>query len=136
MRVFMMICSLVCSLPLAALAQPDPPKQKLLIAFASFRDRPKHPQIYFYEHDGVANGKITGSIDTVNLRSDYHPSLSLDGKLCAFASELENQTSRIFLWDLAEKKLVNLPAINDSPNAQLHPTLTGDGQIVAFAAWD
>ncbi len=121
-----------------SLSEPgaDSPKHKLLIAFASFRERPKHPKVYFYEHDGVGSGKISGSIDTVNLRSDYHPSLSSDGKLCAFASELENQTSRIFLWDLTEKKLVILPKINDSPNAQLHPAISGDGQTIVFAAWD
>ena len=39
-------------------------------------------------------------------------------ELRVFASELENQTSRIFVWDMKEKKLVTLPALNDSPNAQ------------------
>ena len=39
--------------------QPPAPT-KLLIAFASYRDRPKHPNIFFYEHDGVAKGKIVG----------------------------------------------------------------------------
>src|SRR5262245_32438643 len=137
MKPFLFLCLLTAVLlPLRAQPPVEPAKQKLLIAFSSFRDRPKHPQIYFYEHDGVGSGKIVGSIDTVNLRSDYHPSLSLDGRYCAFASELENQTSKIFFWDLTEKKLVNLPVINDSPNAQLHPTLSGDGQVIAFAAWD
>ena len=112
------------------------PKQKLLIAFSSYRERPRHPQIYFYEHDGVGHGKIIGSIPTVNNRSDHHPALSLDGRYCAFASELENQTSRILLWDLQEKRLVDLPAVNESPNAQLHPTLSGDGRRLAFAAWN
>jgi Tol biopolymer transport system component len=109
---------------------------KLLIAFSSFRDRPKHPEIVLYEHDGVAQGKIRGKIDTTNLRSDYRPSLTLDGKLCVFASETENQTSKIFFWDFAEKKLLAFPAINDSPNALLHPSITGNGSHVAFAAWD
>jgi Tol biopolymer transport system component len=125
--------------PLAAsLAQEpaEPPTHKLLIAFASYRDRPKHPQIYFYEHDAVAQGKIVASIDTVNNRSDSHPSLSLDGRFCVFASEMENQTSRIFLWDATEKKLLTPPNVNDSPNAQIHPTLSGDGRFFAFAAWD
>jgi Tol biopolymer transport system component len=111
-------------------------KSKILIAFASYRDRPRHPKIYFYQHDGVSEGKIVGSIDTVNNRSDSHPSLSLDGRLCAFASEIENQTSRILLWNLAEKKLVDLPVLNSSPNAQIHPALSGDGKLLAFAAWN
>src|SRR5579885_2363661 len=124
-------------LALAAVPAQEPAaKPKLLIAFASFRERPRHPKIYFYEHDGVAGGKVTGSIDTVNHRSDYHPSLSHDGRLCAFASELENQTGRILLWDVKEKKLVDVPGINDSPNGQLHPSLSGDGRLLAFAAWN
>jgi len=109
---------------------------KLLLAFASFRERPRHPKVYFYEHDGKASGKIVGSIDAVNQRSDYHPSLSHDGRFCAFASELENQTGRISFWDRKDKKLVALPVINDSPNAQLGPTLSGDGKLLAFYAWN
>jgi Tol biopolymer transport system component len=123
---------------LAASQQLQPPKDptvKLLIAFASFKERPLHPRIYFYEHDGIASGKIVGSIDPVNQRSDYHPSLSHDGRFCAFASELENQTGRILFWDLKEKKLVDLPKLNDSPNGQLHPSLSGDGKLLAFSAW-
>jgi Tol biopolymer transport system component len=108
---------------------------KLLIAFSSFRERPKHPKVYFYEHDGVAKGKIVGAVDAVNQRSDYHPSLSHDGRFCVFASELENQTSRISFWDRKEKKLVDLPTINTSPNAQLSPSLSGDGKLLAFTAW-
>jgi Tol biopolymer transport system component len=135
------ICSLLALfapavLVLAQAPSEQPPKRKLLVAFSSYRDRPKHPQIYFYEHDGVAGGKIVGSIDTVNNRSDSQPSLSADGRLCVFASEKENETSRIFLWSSAEKKLVDLPKLNDSPNSQIHPALTGDGQRFAFAAWD
>src|SRR5262249_31699505 len=114
----------------------EAPKLKLLIAFASFKARPKQPTIHFYEHDGVGEGKIVGSIDTANLRSDHHPALSRDGRWCVFASELENQKSRIFLWDRSEKKLVTPPVINDSPNAQIHPAISADGQLIAFAAFD
>jgi Tol biopolymer transport system component len=95
-----------------------------------------HPRVYFYEHDGVAQGKVLGSIEPVNQRSDYHPSLSHDGRFCAFASELENQTGRIQLWDLKEKKLLELPALNDTPHAQMGAALSGDGQLLAFTAWN
>jgi Tol biopolymer transport system component len=136
-RLFALLALLLaCALPSGAKQAPAPAKARLLIAFSSYRERPRHPQIYFYEHDGVSQGKIVGSIPTVNQRSDYHPALSLDGRYCAFASELENQTSRIFLWDRQEKRLVDLPAVNDSPNAQLHPTLSGDGTRLGFAAWN
>jgi Tol biopolymer transport system component len=131
--------TLIIVLALCPVGVPQPgeaPKPKLLIAFASFKHRPKQPTIHFYEHDGVGEGKIVGSIDTINLRSDSHPALSRDGRWCVFASELENQKSRIFLWDRSEKKLVTPPLINDSPNAQIHPTISGDGQVIAFAAFD
>lgn len=125
--------------PLLFLAEDpslEPAKPKLFIAFASYRERPKQPKVYFYEHDGVANGKVLGSIDTANLRSDHRPSLSHDGRLCAFASELENQTGRILLWDVKDKKLIDLPGINDSPNALFTPGLSGDGKLLAFGAWN
>jgi Tol biopolymer transport system component len=128
---------LLSCLVLILLSIPAPAGElKLLIAFSSFRERRLHPKVYFYEHDGVASGKIVGSIDAVNQRSDHHPSLSHDGRFCAFASELENQTSRISFWDRKEKKLVDLPKLNDSPNGQLRPSLTGDGKRLAFSAWN
>jgi Tol biopolymer transport system component len=121
-----------------ALLAPAPAHaaEKLLIAFASFRERRLHPKVYFYEHDGKSRGKVVGSIDPVNQRSDYRPSLRHDGRLCAFASELENQAGRISLWDRKEKKLVDLPALNDSPNAQLSPALSADGKLLTFCAWN
>src|SRR4051812_44134364 len=100
---------LLSCLLLLVLAAPLPAAGvKLLIAFASFRERRLHPKVYFYEHDGIAQGKVVGSIDAVNQRSDFRPSLSHDGRYCAFASELENQTGRISFWDRKEKKLVAL----------------------------
>lgn len=109
---------------------------ELLLAFSSFRERPRHPKVYFYQHDGVSKGKLLGPIDAIDQRSDYRPWLSRDGRSCAFASELENQTSRVSLWDRRDKKLVDLPKLNDSPNAQLSPSLSADGKLLAFAAWD
>jgi Tol biopolymer transport system component len=118
-------------------AQQTPPA-KLLIAFASYRERPKHPNIFFYEHDGVANGKIIGSVGTPRgmASAEAHPCLSHDGRFCAFTFELENKTGQIKLWDLKEQKLVDLPAINDSPNAQMAPSCAADGNLLAFAAWN
>ena len=62
-------------------------KSKLLIAFASYRDRPKHPNIFFYEHDGVAKGQIVGKVGTPrNIASaEGHPSLDSDGCPSALA---------------------------------------------------
>src|SRR5690349_7762545 len=74
---------------------------KLLLAFSSYKERPRHPNIFFYEHDGVAMGKIVGSVATPRAMAsaDAHPSLSHDGSLCAYTYELENNTARINFWD-------------------------------------
>lgn len=110
---------------------------KLLIAFASYRDRPKYPDIFFYEHDGVAKGKLAGSVQVPrSANASGHPSLSLDGRYCAFTHEIENKTSRIYCWDRTDQKLIDLPVINDPPPAQLGPSFSGDGAFIAFSAWN
>jgi len=126
---------------LVAAAQPPatrPAGVKLLIAFSSYRERPRHPNIFLYEHDGEANGKIVGSVATPRQRAsaDIHPSLSQDGRLCAFTLELENQRGRLTLWDLKDQKSIDLPTLNDSPNALMKPSLSGDGKLLAFSAWN
>src|SRR5262245_65984614 len=110
----------------ALLPAQEPPPVKLLIAFGSYRERPKHPNIFYYEHDGQASGKIVGSIGPIKPSADAagHPSLSHDGRYCAFTFEVENNTGRVNFWDLKEQKLVELPVINDSPNAQMGPAMT------------
>ena len=110
--------------------------QRLLIAYGSYKDRGKYPTVTFYEHDGNASGKVIGFIPPDNLRSDSHPSLSHDGKFCVFTSEVENLTSRILLWNIATKQIIDLPVVNDSPNSQQHSALSGDGHVLAFAAWN
>jgi Tol biopolymer transport system component len=130
------VAALLCVAALLPAQEPGP--IKLLIAFSSYRERPKHPNIFFYEHDGVANGKIIGSVGTQRAMAsaDSHPTLSHDGRFCAFTFELENNTGRINFWDMNEKKLIELPAINTSPNAQMSPSISGDGKFLAFAAWN
>lgn len=108
---------------------------KLRIAFSSYRERPKHPNIHVYDHDGVGQGKIVAVIPVTGLRADSRPSLRLDGRTCYFAAEVENSPSRILAWDLVDKKQHDLPILNDSPNAVLHPSASGDGRWIAFAAW-
>ncbi len=111
---------------------------KLLIALASYRERPKHPNIFFYEHDGKDTGKVVGSVGTPRptASAEGHPTLSHDGRWCAFTFEVENNAGRVSLWDLKEQKLVEMPVINDSPNAQMGPSFTGDGNLIAFSAWN
>src|SRR5262245_25370275 len=118
-------------------AAQDQPETRLLIAFASYRDRPKHPNIFFYEHDGIAHGKIVGSITTPRNMdtAEARPSLSQDGRFCAFTFELENNTGRIHYWDRVDSKLVDLPAIHVSPSPLMGPSLASDSNLLAFTAW-
>jgi Tol biopolymer transport system component len=125
-----MTASVVCA------DEPAPVEPRLLVAFSSYRDRPKHPMIYFYRHDGRDRGEIVSKIPAPPNRVDYCASLSADGRLCAFSSELENNPSRVLMWDIGQEKLVELPAINDSPNAQLQTSLSGDGRLLTFSTWN
>jgi Tol biopolymer transport system component len=122
-------------LPLLPAQEPAP--AKILIAFGSYRERPRHSNILFYEHDGVSKGKIVTGVGTP--RSDNaagHPTLTQDGRYCIFTFEVENQVARIQCWDRSEKKLLDLASINDSPNALLGPSVSSDGKLVALAGWN
>lgn len=134
------LCLPLLAMLLSALPAEQPPPSKLLIAFSSYRDRPRHPNIYLYEHDGTAAGKIVGVVGGMPNRSladSYsHPSLTADGRYCAYTYEKENETGRILLWDIKEQKHVELPALNDNPNAQMGAALSGDGKLLAFAGWN
>jgi tricorn protease-like protein len=143
-RALLCLAVIAAGLP-CLLAEPAPEAAgpKLLIAFASVRERraPPYPKIYFYEHDGVAGGKLVGSIDAIdkganNVRSDMHPSLGGDGRFCAFSGQIGTTAGgRIEIWDRKEKKL--LPStLNDSADVhRMTPSLSGDGKLVAFSAW-
>ncbi|HEU4753215.1 MAG TPA: hypothetical protein VFU47_08900, partial [Armatimonadota bacterium] len=126
-------------LPAALLLAASAPAQgppKLVLALASFRDRPLHPRTYFYEHDGVAACRPLGAIEAVTLRVDTHPSLGAGGRLCAYASELENNQSETRLWDLPGKReITDLPGLNTEA-AEMEPSLSADGNWVVFSAWN
>jgi Tol biopolymer transport system component len=136
----LLLAAALCAATL--LPADEPPRQeppvKLLIAFASYRERPKHPNIFFYEHDGVSQGKIVGSVATPRAVATAHgqPALSHDGRFCAYTFEKENETSQVHVWDRKEGKVLESTGFPSSPNAQMGPSLSGDGRLVAFAAWN
>jgi len=132
MRTFVFTALAFCHLAPLAFSQ----ESRVLIAFSSYRERMQWPQIHFYEHDGSGAGKIIENIPTVPKRSDNRASLSVGGRYVAFAAEQENEVSRIRLWDRQEKKLVELPTIDDTPNAQLWPTLAAGGRTIVYAGWN
>lgn len=110
---------------------------KLRLAFASTRRRNDVGTIYFYEHDGVGQGKLVEgpALEPKRSRSDHHPSLSADGRYCAFASQFrEVVPSELRLWDAQSKSLVDLPGLNGN-GALAFPALSADGRFLAFAGW-
>jgi Tol biopolymer transport system component len=131
-------------MPDLAIAAPKASGPTLLIAFASVRERraPPYPKVYFYAHDGVGKGRLLGSIDSITkgtnfTRSDMHPSLSADGRYCAFSAQFGvADGARIEVWDRKEKKLLPLPKLNDSKDVhRMGPSFTADGARIAFSAW-
>ena len=137
-------CIFFCALVIPTLYAQAPAPAKLLLTFASTRDRwdPPYPKIYFYEHDGIASGKIVGSIDTISggvnkSRADMHPSLSRDGRYCAFCSQFGIlDGGRVEIWDRETKKLLELPGVQENPKIhQLAASLSADGKLVAYTAW-
>ena len=138
----LLLCALCASVVPSVSAQSAP--AKLLLAFASTRDRwdPPYPKIHFYEHDGVASGKLLGSVDTITggtnkSRADMHPSLSRDGRYCAFCSQFGvADGGKVEMWDRYEKKLLTLPNVQETLKIhQMHASITGDGKFVAYTAW-
>ena len=109
---------------------------KLLIAYTSFRERSRHPVVYFYEHDGDAHGKIVGKITPANKRSDHHPALAMDGQACCFAAEDEGKISVIRYWDVAKEALVELPLLNGTPNTQMAPAFASRTGLLCFESWN
>jgi Tol biopolymer transport system component len=109
----------------------------LLIAFASYRYRGDAADIYFYRHDGESKGELLGPMpsESPRRRSDHRPSLSSDGRLCAFTAQYrETVPSELRLWDRKEQKLLPLPGSNPT-GADAQPTLSGDGRWLAFSGW-
>lgn len=110
---------------------------KLLLAFASTRRRSDVGTIYFYEHDGVSQGKLVEgpALEPKRSRSDHHPSLSADGRYCAFASQFrEVLPSELRVWDAQAKTYLELPGVNGN-GALAFPSLSADGRFLAFAGW-
>ncbi len=118
----------------ASMGRAQPTHPRLRIAFSSFRDRPLHPRVYFYETNGQGGGKVTGGIEAVNLRSDTRPTLTADGTTCAFASEQENVHSETRLWDVAAAKEIPAPPGLNTEVPEIGGFLSSDGSWIAFSA--
>lgn len=77
---------------------------------------------------------ITPQVPAGGLNSfapDQFPSYSADGRYLAFASDRSGRRS-IYLFDLQEKRLVNLPNLNRGDSSQDQPSLNADGRLIAY----
>jgi Tol biopolymer transport system component len=66
-----------------------------------------------------------------SLAPDQSPSYSSDGRYLAFASDRSGRRS-IYLFDLQEKRLVNLPNLNRRDSSQDQPSLNADGRLIVY----
>jgi Tol biopolymer transport system component len=114
-----------------------PPPPRLLLAFASYRDRAAFTNVYFYEHDGLGQGRLLDAVPAVFERADYHPSLTADGAICAYAAkQVGGFPGLIQLWDLRARRPLERPGLNEGFGARLEPSLSGDGRLLAFTGWE
>lgn len=141
---FCLIVTAACLSVAFSQPPPAPPPAKLLLAFASVRGRhaPPYPKIYFYEHDGIAHGKLLDSIDSADggvnkTRADMHPTLNRDGRYCAVSAQFGvTDGARIEIWDRQEKKFQPLPELHGRPKVhEMSPSFSKDGRWIAFSAW-
>lgn len=135
MRILTLLPGLIIFTGIVSNSAAEPANERLLIAFASLRAEPLHPTIYFYEHDGEATGKIVGKVAPGDKRSDHHPSLSQDGRLCAFAAEVVSNVCTVECWNRDTEESLTLTSLNKSPNAQMAPSL-GAASVLCLEAWN
>jgi len=74
---------------------------------------------------------LTGGINS--RMPDENPAYSSDGRYLAFASDRNNNRD-IFLYDLQEKRLVDLPNLNRRDSIQDQPALSNDGRLIAYVS--
>lgn len=74
---------------------------------------------------------LTGGINS--RMPDEHPAYSSDGRYLAFASDRNNNRD-IFLYDLQERRLVDLPNLNRPYSAEDQPALSADGRFIAYVS--
>jgi hypothetical protein len=132
-----MTCRAACGLWLTitlsvTAAEPAP---RLLLAVATYGQRPQHPQLIFYGHDGVSAGTKLGEVPAVAKRSDHHPVWTTDGRVCWFASEAEGEAGVIRAYDRVDRKLLETPQLNETPHAQGAPAINHDGSLLIAEAW-
>lgn len=63
--------------------------------------------------------------------ADEHPAFSSNGRYLALASD-RSYSRNIYLYDLQEKRFVDLPNLNRVDSSQDQPALSADGRYIAY----
>ncbi|RMF21299.1 MAG: biopolymer transporter [Cyanobacteria bacterium J083] len=71
----------------------------------------------------------TGGINST--AAEEYPNYSPDGRYLAFASDRRGHRD-IFMYDLEQKTLINLPNLNRRDSSQDQPSLSNDGRYIAY----
>ncbi|HBB34807.1 MAG TPA: biopolymer transporter [Cyanobacteria bacterium UBA8803] len=74
---------------------------------------------------------LSGGINS--QRADVSPTYSSDGRYLAFASD-RHHSRDIFLYDLQQKQLIDLPNLNRRDSSQDQPALSADGRFIAYVS--
>lgn len=130
---------LLLTMPVLADEQANSPSNspvRLRLAFTSNRDQYLYPRIVIYDHDGHAHGKVAQVLSSAEKRLDHQPSLSGDGRLCAFGWEAEAGVGQVRLWDLQQNQEVALGEVNADANTVFSPSLSAAGDLLALTAWN
>jgi Tol biopolymer transport system component len=65
--------------------------------------------------------------------SDQHPAFSSNGRYLALASD-RAYSRKIYLYDLKEKRFVDLPNLNRTDSSQDQPALSAEGRYIAYVS--
>lgn len=117
-------------------AAEESPRPTITIAFTSFRDDNRYPNIFRYVLSPAGEGKLLGKLPPVTKRSDHHPSLGRDGKTGVIAGEVVGAVNQILLWDVPSNKTIPLPSLNITTKAQMAPSYCSAKRLIAFEAWN